>query len=59
MLLAIHKLDHHSLVNIIYHFYHDTGDQIGGDEEGEGIVLGVVRYPWEGTDRDYKYDEVC
>ncbi|RRT35321.1 hypothetical protein B296_00055501, partial [Ensete ventricosum] len=30
----------------------------GGDEEGEGIVLGVVRYPWEGTDRDYKYDEV-
>ncbi|URE22161.1 eukaryotic translation initiation factor 2 [Musa troglodytarum] len=36
-----------------------NGDQIGGDEEGEGIVLGVVRYPWEGTDRDYKYDEVC
>ncbi|URE22156.1 eukaryotic translation initiation factor 2 [Musa troglodytarum] len=35
-----------------------NGDQIGGDEEGEGIVLGVVRYPWEGTDRDYKYDEL-
>ncbi|CAL9137093.1 unnamed protein product, partial [Musa textilis] len=35
-----------------------NGGQIGGDEEGEGIVLGVVRYPWEGTDRDYKYDEL-
>eukprot|EP00252_Welwitschia_mirabilis_P023280 TRINITY_DN6550_c0_g1_i1.p1 TRINITY_DN6550_c0_g1~~TRINITY_DN6550_c0_g1_i1.p1 ORF type:complete len:274 (-),score=68.26 TRINITY_DN6550_c0_g1_i1:444-1265(-) len=27
-----------------------------GDEEGEGIVL--RRYPWEGTDRDYKYEEL-
>ncbi|WOK95882.1 eukaryotic translation initiation factor 2 subunit beta-like [Canna indica] len=35
-----------------------SGDQIGDDEEGEGIVLGVVRYPWEGTDRDYKYEEL-
>ncbi|KAK6943239.1 hypothetical protein RJ641_028616 [Dillenia turbinata] len=25
-------------------------------EEGEGIVLS--RYPWDGTDRDYKYDEL-
>jgi translation initiation factor 2 subunit 2 len=34
-------------------------DQIGEDEQGEGIVLGgVTQYPWEGTDRDYKYDEV-
>lgn len=35
------------------------GDQIGEDEEGEGIILGGARYPWEGTDRDYKYEEVC
>uniref|UniRef100_A0A0D9Z6W3 Eukaryotic translation initiation factor 2 subunit beta n=1 Tax=Oryza glumipatula TaxID=40148 RepID=A0A0D9Z6W3_9ORYZ len=34
-------------------------DQIGEDEEGEGIVLGgATRYPWEGTDRDYKYEEL-
>lgn len=36
---------------------HD-GNRVGEDEEGEGIVLGVVRYPWEGTDRDYKYEEL-
>ncbi|XP_074577458.1 eukaryotic translation initiation factor 2 subunit beta-like [Curcuma longa] len=34
------------------------GDQVGEDELGEGIVLGVVQYPWEGTDRDYKYEEL-
>ncbi|KAJ0985405.1 hypothetical protein J5N97_003761 [Dioscorea zingiberensis] len=34
------------------------GDHIGEDEEGEGIVLGGVRYPWEGTDRDYLYEEL-
>lgn len=22
-------------------------------------MLGGVRNPWEGTDRDYKYEEVC
>jgi len=36
-------------------------DQIGEDEQGEGIVLGgtvTTQYPWEGTDRDYKYDEL-
>lgn len=34
-------------------------DQIGEEEEGEGIVLGgAPKYPWEGTDRDYKYEEV-
>jgi hypothetical protein len=28
-------------------------------EQGEDIVLGGgPRYPWEGTDRDYKYEEV-
>ncbi|KAL5974824.1 hypothetical protein ACLOJK_031496, partial [Asimina triloba] len=32
-------------------------DHIGEDEEGEGIVL-LSRYPWEGTDRDYKYEEL-
>lgn len=31
-------------------------DTVGEDEEGEGIVL--QQYPWEGTDRDYKYEEV-
>ncbi|KAG6523133.1 eukaryotic translation initiation factor 2 subunit beta-like [Zingiber officinale] len=35
-----------------------TSDQVGEDEEGEGIVLGVSRYPWEGTDRDYIYEEL-
>jgi hypothetical protein len=29
-----------------------------GEEETEPIVLGV-RFPWEGSDRDYKYNEVC
>ena len=27
------------------------------DEEGEGIVL-RSQYPWEGTTRDYYYEEV-
>lgn len=31
-------------------------DNAEGDEEGEGIVL--QRYPWEGSDRDYHYEEV-
>ncbi|RVW56498.1 Eukaryotic translation initiation factor 2 subunit beta [Vitis vinifera] len=31
-------------------------DHNGEDEEGEGIVL-QPRYPWEGSDRDYKYEE--
>ncbi|KAB2059863.1 hypothetical protein ERO13_A11G308200v2 [Gossypium hirsutum] len=39
----------------------DAGDDfdghIDGDEEGEGIVL-QQRYPWDGTDRDYIYDEL-
>lgn len=29
---------------------------IGEDEEGEGIVL--QQYPWDGSDRDYEYEEV-
>lgn len=28
------------------------------DEEGEGIILGASN-PWEGSDRDYEYEEVC
>ncbi|KAG0479085.1 hypothetical protein HPP92_013804 [Vanilla planifolia] len=41
----------------------DEGDagldnDVGEDEEGEGIILGGERYPWEGTDRDYKYEEL-
>ncbi|XP_042449746.1 eukaryotic translation initiation factor 2 subunit beta-like [Zingiber officinale] len=35
-----------------------NGDQVGEDEQGEGIVLGFARYPWEGTDRDYQYEEL-
>lgn len=34
-------------------------DPIGEDEEGEGIVLQEQKLPWEGTDRDYIYEEVC
>jgi hypothetical protein len=34
-------------------------DQAVDEEQGEGIVLGGgPRYPWDGTDRDYKYEEV-
>jgi hypothetical protein len=29
-----------------------------GEEEAEPIVLGVS-FPWEGSDCDYKYNEVC
>ncbi|KAK9124769.1 hypothetical protein Sjap_014371 [Stephania japonica] len=31
-------------------------DQLAEGEEGEGIVL-QAQYPWEGTDRDYEYEE--
>ncbi|KAL8055826.1 hypothetical protein ABFX02_04G080700 [Erythranthe guttata] len=34
----------------------ELDDVIGEDEEGEGIVL--QQYPWEGTDRDYIYEEL-
>ncbi|CAA0827523.1 Eukaryotic translation initiation factor 2 subunit beta [Striga hermonthica] len=34
----------------------DLDDVVGDDEEGEGIVL--QQYPWEGTDRDYHYEEL-
>ncbi|KAK6943286.1 Translation initiation factor IF2/IF5 domain [Dillenia turbinata] len=34
----------------------DVDDLIGEDEEGEGIVLS--QNPWDGTDRDYEYDEL-
>lgn len=34
-------------------------DQAVDDEQGEGIMLGGgPRYPWDGTDRDYKYEEL-
>ncbi|KAL5196631.1 hypothetical protein ABZP36_000143 [Zizania latifolia] len=34
-------------------------DKIVEEEEGEGIVLGgAPTYLWEGTDRDYNYDEL-
>ncbi|KAI3994145.1 hypothetical protein MKX01_012402 [Papaver californicum] len=35
----------------------DLDDQVKEEEEGEGIVL-QTRYPWEGTDRDYEYEEL-
>ncbi|KAI3883316.1 hypothetical protein MKX03_000332 [Papaver bracteatum] len=35
----------------------DLEDQVKEDEEGEGIVLQIL-YPWEGTDRDYEYEEL-
>lgn len=35
----------------------DIDDHIGEDEEGEGIEL-RPRYSWEGTDRDYEYEEL-
>ncbi|KAL6513707.1 hypothetical protein OROHE_019567 [Orobanche hederae] len=34
----------------------DLEDTIGEDEEAEGIVL--QQNPWEGSDRDYEYDEL-
>ncbi|KAL8106508.1 eukaryotic translation initiation factor 2 subunit beta-like [Apium graveolens] len=35
----------------------DLDDNIGEDEEGEGIVL-QQQLPWEGTERDYEYEEL-
>ncbi|XP_043701410.1 eukaryotic translation initiation factor 2 subunit beta-like [Telopea speciosissima] len=35
----------------------DLDDHVGEDEEGEGILLGQ-QYPWEGSDRDYEYEEL-
>ncbi|KAL5711498.1 hypothetical protein ACHQM5_021946 [Ranunculus cassubicifolius] len=35
----------------------DLDDRIGEDEEGEGIILEQPRYAWEGSDRDYEYEE--
>lgn len=32
-------------------------DHAGVDEEGEGTVP-QSRFPWEGSDRDYEYEEV-
>ena len=34
-----------------------SSDDIGEDEEGEGIIL-QQQLPWEGTERDYEYEEV-
>ncbi|KAL6557101.1 hypothetical protein OROMI_017451 [Orobanche minor] len=34
----------------------DLDDTIGEDEEAEGVVL--QQNPWEGSDRDYEYDEL-
>ena len=35
-----------------------SADIIGEDEDGEGIIL-QQQLPWEGTERDYEYEEVC
>lgn len=34
-----------------------SSDNFGEDEEGEGIIL-QQQLPWEGTERDYEYEEV-
>lgn len=34
-------------------------EHVNDEEEGEGIPLQQQLYPWEGTDRDYLYEEVC
>ncbi|MCO5564940.1 hypothetical protein L7F22_018610 [Adiantum nelumboides] len=34
-----------------------NGNQVDDEEEGEGIVL-RAQYPWEGTTRDYHYEEL-
>ncbi|XP_021766887.1 eukaryotic translation initiation factor 2 subunit beta-like [Chenopodium quinoa] len=41
-------------------FGEEKDDNIEEDEEGEGIVLQGERtlYPWEGSDRDYTYEEL-
>lgn len=31
---------------------------VAEDDEGDGIIL-QQQYPWEGSDRDYDYEEVC
>ncbi|GLT80679.1 hypothetical protein SLA2020_521050 [Shorea laevis] len=47
--------------NIMNEEIGDVGDDFddlpGEDEEGEGVVV-QQRYPWEGSDRDYKYEEL-
>ncbi|KAB1225660.1 Eukaryotic translation initiation factor 2 subunit beta [Morella rubra] len=35
----------------------DLDDHVGEDEEGEETVLQPL-YPWEGSDRDYEYEEL-
>ncbi|KAF3961886.1 hypothetical protein CMV_013537 [Castanea mollissima] len=35
----------------------DLDDHVSDHEEGEGIEL-HTRYPWEGTDHDYEYEEL-
>lgn len=35
----------------------DVDDHIGEDEEGEGIAL-EPQFSWEGSDRDYEYEEL-
>ncbi|XP_028082740.1 uncharacterized protein LOC114284063 [Camellia sinensis] len=44
---------HCSRNNLIFHPLNCVGE----DEKGEGIVL-QSRYPWEGSDRDYDYEEL-
>ncbi|XP_020268270.1 eukaryotic translation initiation factor 2 subunit beta-like [Asparagus officinalis] len=36
----------------------ENGEQFGEDDQGEDVVLGGNRYPWEGTDRPYRYEEL-
>ncbi|XP_048227910.1 eukaryotic translation initiation factor 2 subunit beta isoform X2 [Ricinus communis] len=36
----------------------DLDDHVAEDEEGEGLVLQQQLYPWDGSDRDYEYEEL-
>nr|TKS09108.1 Eukaryotic translation initiation factor 2 beta subunit family protein [Populus alba] len=36
----------------------DLDDHAGEDENGEGADLQQQRFPWDGTDRDYDYEEL-
>uniref|UniRef100_A0A1J3JZS3 Eukaryotic translation initiation factor 2 subunit beta n=1 Tax=Noccaea caerulescens TaxID=107243 RepID=A0A1J3JZS3_NOCCA len=36
----------------------DLDEHVNDEEEGEGIPLQQQLYPWEGTDRDYLYEEL-
>lgn len=44
-------------ITLAFLFSLSLSDNFGEDEEGEGIIL-QQQLPWEGTERDYEYEEV-